>query len=550
LVTFSAHWCGPCKASKPQLEALAQKWASQFKIGIAYESDLDGDDLHGTYKIRAFPTYVVYAAGAPGRELDRVEGVNLQAVEQLVEKHRHRVSSMPTTGGESLGGAGASSPLSPAEARAARLAKLGGGGEEAAAVAAGDKDDGTDSAKEEDGAAAAGAGDLEMKDAAAEEDGAAASADAEMAAEDKNGDGGDRIAKLDPQALDALTSSMGFSLLRAQKGLLYGQQPPSVESAVEWLMQHQDDVDIDAPIPEEDKKSPASGGAAGGVVAQSYRCNDCGKVLSNMANLELHANKTGHSDFEESTESVVPLTAEEKTAKIAEIKELLKEKRAEREEKEKEEEKEREKQRRFMGKEMLKTREQLEMEQRKREAMLRKKEKEEFKKERARLRAELERDKAERKSHQGKLSTKLGVEGYNPSIAQYDVEGGDGEVDGEEKQQRKKKAKADVARIDEYITKISSYRAGGDGGKCLKVLKAYVGNVVDNPDEEKFRSINMDNKAFKTKVKPFVGAKNLLMAVGFQPNDVGDALVLVDDADPQVLVDTKEKLEKALVAYG
>ena len=41
-----------------------------------------------------------------------------------------------------------------------------------------------------------------------------------------------------------------------------------LKSAVEWLMEHQDDVDIDEPIP------------AGAGTAQSYRCNECGRILS------------------------------------------------------------------------------------------------------------------------------------------------------------------------------------------------------------------------------------------------------------------------------
>jgi hypothetical protein len=89
-----------------------------------------------------------------------------------------------------------------------------------------------------------------------------------------------------------------------------------------------------------------------------------------------------------------------------------------------------------------------------------------------------------------------------------------------------------------------------DGGKCLKILKTYVGNVVDNPEEEKFKSVNMENKTFKSKVKPFIGAKNLLIAVGFKKNEKGDALVLEDDADTELLAATKAKLEKAMVAYG
>lgn len=228
----------------------------------------------------------------------------------------------------------------------------------------------------------------------------------------------------------------------------------------------------------------------------------------------------------------------------------MKAKRAEREEAEKVDDKEREKQRRFMGKEMAKTKEELEKEQRKREAYLRKKEKEDFKKERARLRQELARDKAERASHKGKLTSKLGVGGYKPDGIQYDVDGEGGDATGASDQQKQNKAKADAAKIDEYIAKVSSYKAGGDGGQCLKILKIYVSNVVDNPDEEKFKTIKMDNKAYKLKVKPFIGAKNLLLACGFSPDESGDVLVLSDTADRQVLTDTKAKLEAALIAYG
>lgn len=201
-----------------------------------------------------------------------------------------------------------------------------------------------------------------------------------------------------------------------------------------------------------------------------------------------------------------------------------------------------------MGQEMHKTREQLEIEQRKREAYLRKKEKEEYKKERARLRAELAKDKAERASQGGKLKSRLGVEGYKPDGIQYELDGGENEAD--EQVQKTKKLKADASKIDEYISKVSSYRAGGDGGKCLKILKLYVGNAADHPDEAKFKTIKMDNKAFKTKVKPFVGAKSLLMACGFTPNESGDALILSEDANMELLQTTKQKLEAAMIAYG
>merc|ERR1712157_501332 len=121
------------------------------------------------------------------------------------------------------------------------------------------------------------------------------------------------------------------------------------------------------------------------------------------------------------TTSVVPLTPEQKAAKLAEIKSLLKGKRVEREEKEKAENIDREKSRRFMGKEQAKLREEMEKDARKRETDLRKKEKLEFKRERERLRAEWARAKAERAKNAGKLHSTLGVEGYNPSAVQYDT---------------------------------------------------------------------------------------------------------------------------------
>ena len=523
VVTFSAHWCGPCKASKPKLEALAAKYEADstmdLDMAIVYE-DVLGEDIHA-YAVRAFPTYVLFQRGT---ETSRVEGANFPALEEMIQKGN---CTSPLSGGETLGGG--SVATTPAEARAARLAKLGGGTSEPMDTS---EDDVA-------GKPSAAEGDTKRKakdDDPMEEDDKPSTTDAGEAAAKE-----DPTEKLDPELIKQLTESMGFPLVRAQKGLLYG--PGTVEGAVDWLMEHQDDEDIDHPVP----MGPLQ-------KMQSYKCNDCGKVLSNMANLELHANKTGHSDFEESTEAVVPLTEEEKKAKIAEIKELLRLKRAEREESEKVDDVTREKQRRNMGKEMAKTREQMEIEARKREALVRKREKEAFRKERERLRAELAKDKAERAARGGKLQSRLGAEGYKPDGIQYDVPtDGGAAVENNVGSPAKptKKFKADASKIDDYIKKVSSYRAGGDGGKCLKILKTYVSNVVDNPNEPKFKTIKTDNNAFKTKVKPFIGGKLLLLAVGFKPTDDGNFLVLSDeDTDQQLLADTKSKLEAALVAYG
>lgn len=199
-----------------------------------------------------------------------------------------------------------------------------------------------------------------------------------------------------------------------------------------------------------------------------------------------------------------------------------------------------------MGQQMAKTKEEMARQAMARDAKQRRMEKIAFKNERARIKAEIEKDKAERRAHKGKMQSKLGIEGYNPDAIQYDVE-----QDEEQKPDApvKKKAKASVAKIDEYIKKVASYRAGGDGGKCLKILLAYIKNVVEKPDEDKFKHINMENKAYKAKVKPFIGAKSLLLAVGFSTNDSNTGLDLDEHADRDVLRQTKEKLESALASY-
>lgn len=519
VVCFSATWCGPCKASKPALEQMAttyeQDVTKDVNFGIIYEHNL-GESIHD-YNVKAFPTYVLFQGAV---EKERAEGANLGAIEKMIEAANCGVSSSQ---GQSLGGSG-SAPLTAEQARAQRIARLGGNAmvsqkEEEVKPAEEPKD-----VEMKEGAAVAAKEDVEMEDASKEE------SEAEVTLVDPT-------ANLNKEHIETLTGSMRFSLLRAQKGILKGG---SVEGAVEWLLQHQEDADIDDPIPLE-----------ASAKAQSYRCNDCKRILSNMANLELHANKTGHSDFEESTEAVKPLTAEEKIAKMAQIKELLTKKRTQREEVEKEEDKEREQQRRFMGKEVAKTKEQMERGKMKREAQLRKKQKHDERKERDRIVAELEKDKAERRANKGKLSGKLGVKGYNPDAIQYGKKEDEASAEHDEaKPASATKGSASPAKIDEYIKRVSSYRAGGDGGKCLKILWHYVGNAADKPDEEKFRSINMENKVFKTKVKPFIGAKTLLMAVGFSQNNEGTAMILGEGANVAVMKSTKEKLEAAYAAYS
>jgi len=496
VVCFSATWCGPCKASKPDLEKMAAEYGSSSKnvpFGLVYEhSEVEAGQ---TYTIRAFPTYVVLDPA--GKELGRIEGVNFDGLRELLDP------LIVQPAGHKLGD-GSTTPLTPAQMHAARLARYA-------------------NMSATPTTATAITEDVEMKPAStpttdSPDDVEMADASAATATVKTEG------------ALKTLVEELGFSVELAVAGLKNGGN--TLEGAVEWIAQHQDDKD--SGTTEEQ--------------AKSYKCNTTGKLFKSMADLELHANRTGHTDFSESTEEIKPLTAEQKAAKILEIKALLKTKRDQRLEEERESDILREKERRFMGKEMSATREEMERDQRKHKVRQKKREKDAYRRERERIIAELAKDKAERMANKGKLTSKLSVNGYKPDAIQYDNTANDTPTTTDETDPASKKKQPAVAKIDDYIKKVSSYRAGGDGAKCLKILLAYIGNIVDNPDEPKFKSINTENKAYKLKVKPLIGAKTLLLAIGFQLEDT--KMNLRPDADMDILQQTKEKLQVAYNTYS
>lgn len=174
-----------------------------------------------------------------------------------------------------------------------------------------------------------------------------------------------------------------------------------VEPAMEWLLAHADEEipkDALGPVKEEVAtavaETPSTSNAA---EAKSLKCDDCGKLCKDQAEVEFHAAKTGHSNFSESTEEKKPLTEEEKKLQLALIEEKLKQKRLEREEREKQEALERERNRIKSGKDMTEARKRLEEMEMKKIVEQRKKEKAEEKAARDRVRAQIEADKERRK---------------------------------------------------------------------------------------------------------------------------------------------------------
>ncbi len=129
---------------------------------------------------------------------------------------------------------------------------------------------------------------------------------------------------------EQVLTAKGFPENRAKQALK-ATKNAGLQPALDWLEKMQDKTDeqleeekpgmeIDeAPVDDHELKI--------GQVA-SLKCDDCGKLLRDHAAAEFHASKTEHQNFSESTEVLKPLTAEEKAAKLQELKEKLAVKRA------------------------------------------------------------------------------------------------------------------------------------------------------------------------------------------------------------------------------
>ena len=89
------------------------------------------------------------------------------------------------------------------------------------------------------------------------------------------------------------------------------------------------------------------------------------------------------------------------------------------------------------------------------------------------------------------------------------------------------------------------YRTGGDGGAALKLLVVFVKNLVENPGEPKYRSINTESTAFKTKLARLVGPLALLKAVGFEKSEEEGKLHFKGDAASPLLTETLANLVNA-----
>ncbi|PFH46668.1 hypothetical protein AMATHDRAFT_69297 [Amanita thiersii Skay4041] len=207
--------------------------------------------------------------------------------------------------------------------------------------------------------------------------------------------------------------SMGFDSSRVEWALK-ATNNRGLQPAMDHLLQHENDpipdlTSLNPSIPnptssdptdedEEDVDALNSLGVAtaGAIEAKSIKCSECGKIFKNTALANFHAEKSGHDQFEESTEEIKPLTESEKAQKLADLRDKLAQKRRLRASEEAKEHQANEVLRRKAGKDLNKLKEDIKIKQAEKEAEAKKREKIEDAKARAAIKAQIEADKKAR----------------------------------------------------------------------------------------------------------------------------------------------------------
>jgi thioredoxin 1 len=84
VVQFSAEWCGPCKAVKPQIQKLAEKYKELTFLYV----DVDNEQLANCSDgrdVRGVPTFKFFKEG---ELLESFSGANAAKVEETIKKYK------------------------------------------------------------------------------------------------------------------------------------------------------------------------------------------------------------------------------------------------------------------------------------------------------------------------------------------------------------------------------------------------------------------------------------------------------------------------------
>ena len=102
---------------------------------------------------------------------------------------------------------------------------------------------------------------------------------------------------------------------------------------------------------------------------------------------------------------------------------------------------------------------------------------------------------------------------------------------------KKQKTPAELVEhgIKTVKTLYTEIRAPGVAKTCLKTCCVFMRNVVKEPDNEKFRKINLDKEAIQTRVAKVNGGLQILKAVGFNQATDGSNQLIMETVDIAVL---------------
>ncbi|GLT57265.1 hypothetical protein SLA2020_302510 [Shorea laevis] len=296
------------------------------------------------------------------------------------------------------------------------------------------------------------------------------------------------VPEVDKKLLEEL-ELMGFPTARATRALHYSGNT-SLEAAVNWVVEHENDPDID-------------------------------QMPMVPLNSKVEAPKPS-------------LTPEEMKLKAQELRERARKKK---EEEEKRMEREKEKERIRVGKELLEAKRIEEENERKHLLALRKAEKEEEKRAREKIRQKLEEDKAERRR-------RLGLSPEDPAAVKPSSP-----VVEEKKISLPVRPATKAEQMRECLRSLKQNHKGDDAKvkRAFQTLLTYIGNVAKNPDEEKFRKIRLTNQTFQDRVGALKGGIEFLELCGFEKVESDEFLFLSrNKVDMAVLNSAGSELNSAI----
>ncbi|EYB97429.1 hypothetical protein Y032_0141g2266 [Ancylostoma ceylanicum] len=89
IVDFFADWCGPCRFIAPIFENFSARFTNATFVKVNVDNSPDISQFYG---IRAMPTFVLIKEG---REMERIQGANPQALEMAINKYYSSTPANP-----------------------------------------------------------------------------------------------------------------------------------------------------------------------------------------------------------------------------------------------------------------------------------------------------------------------------------------------------------------------------------------------------------------------------------------------------------------------